>query len=642
MGCHASEADAQQQIAAIHASEGASVSETVDFAVATTAMTGGDGYESMSDVSGTPWTGILLVEGMETGDGREFQPYSVTWVDPQEAVVPLRRNIEDSHGGTPMTKTVLVGRIDQIWRNPDNPLEIWGSGVFDDQGEQGAEAVRLVRDRFMRGISVDPDSIKDADIELVYNEDQRDDEGDLMGFFTKPEKTVFHAGRLRAATLVDIPAFVEAQIWLNDDQTDGGMMDPAMAAETEAFHLPGKHNQKDHGNSGAPTVHNGPADRHGGYDKKSGRYRKPSGNGFYPKGWKPTSTAAAELSHHFDVLSDRPWSGPNEEQRLRGHVTVQSIGQAFAHVVPGGDGGTTAGRFFHHHVDDDGNVREANMTAVAASLRSINAGRAGNLTEAQRFAAYEHLAAHLRSAGLVAPEYVSSEVLTAAGVLEDERPPREWFDDPKLTSLTPLTVTDEGRVYGHGAAWGTCHTGYAGECRQPPEEGEHVYYRLGEVVCADGSRVAVGHITLGTGHAGVRGFTPSRAVEHYDNTGTVVALVASGEDAHGIWIAGSIKPGTPMSRVDELRASSLSGDWRRIGGQLRLVAFLAVNRPGFPIPRLSAFVSQGKQLSLVAAGIVSPDVRERSATRAAVERIAKSIGRDRASRLAEVRARVGR
>jgi hypothetical protein len=55
--------------------------------------------------------------------------------------------------------------------------------------------------------------------------------------------------------------------------------------------------------------------------------------------------------------------------------------------------------------------------------------------------------------------------------------------------------------------------------------------------------------------------------------------------------------------VHELRASGrVSGDWRRIGGQLRLVGLLAVNVPGFPIQAPRARVASGAPQALVAAG----------------------------------------
>lgn len=551
--------------------------DTVELAVSGPAVTG-DGYEAnVQAMSGTPWAGVLVVEGVETGDGRKFAENAITWAD---VPLPLRHNIEDSHGGAATTKTVLVGRIDKIYRNPDNPLQIMGEGVFDDNGPHGREAARLVRGKFLSGVSVDPDDISEADVELIFPEAAADELGDDIMFapIMMPELTLFHAGRLRAATLVDIPAFVEAKVWLTDEGT-------------------------------------------------------------------PAPAEAVMAGAHFEGLSDRPWNGPSNESRLSARMNLRTARTAFAHVNPGsGDGiAKTSARFLHHEVDADGGVAHANLTACSSGIRAINAGRAQSITESERRAAYDHMAQHLKSAGMVPPPYEGGEVIVASGSDHLIRPPKEWFTNPGFTEVTPLTITDDGRVFGHGAEWSTCHTAFPDACVTPPVEGEHMYYRLGEVVTADGSRVAVGHITLGTGHAPVRNITSSQAAEHYDNTGTVVAVVASGEDEHGIWVAGAMRPGVPESRVQELRASSLSGDWRRIGGQLRLVAFLAVNRPGFPIPRTATFVSKSNQLSLVAAGIVSQDMRHVAkdrGTELALQRIAKSIGRDSQSRMAALRQRV--
>jgi hypothetical protein len=57
--------------------------------------------------------------------------------------------------------------------------------------------------------------------------------------------------------------------------------------------------------------------------------------------------------------------------------------------------------------------------------------------------------------------------------------------------------------------------------------------------------------------------------------------------------------------VRELRAAPLSGDWRDVrGDNLELIAALAVNSPGFPVPRVG--VAAGIQVSLVAAAVVAP------------------------------------
>lgn len=193
----------------------------------------------------------------------------------------------------------------------------------------------------------------------------------------------------------------------------------------------------------------------------------------------------------------------------------------------------------------------------------------------------ETLDSRLSADGLVdLPVEGQVEVVTAAGVLY---PPRGWFDDPKLSTYTPLQVTDDGRVYGHLAPWRTCHLAVGNRCLMAPKSATgYSYFHLGSVKVADGGLLPIGKITLGTGHADVsHGLRP--ATEHYDNTGTCAAVVRAGEDAFGIWVAGSLIEGMDDRKVAELRRSPLSGDWRRVNGNLELVAALAVNDPGFPI-----------------------------------------------------------
>lgn len=160
-----------------------------------------------------------------------------------------------------------------------------------------------------------------------------------------------------------------------------------------------------------------------------------------------------------------------------------------------------------------------------------------------------------------------------------------WFENPQLSAPTPLQVTDDGRVFGHIAQWGTCHTGHRG-CLQPPHSrSNYAYFRTGAVQFPGQDPIPTGPITLGTGHAGLN-LSAQAAASHYDNTGAAVADVAAGEDSHGIWVAGAIRPGTPKEKVYAFRASSPSGDWRTINGVgLELVAVLSVNSPGFPMPR---------------------------------------------------------
>lgn len=209
-------------------------------------------------------------------------------------------------------------------------------------------------------------------------------------------------------------------------------------------------------------------------------------------------------------------------------------------------------------------------------------------------------------------------------------PPAVWFTNPDLPGPTPLTVSDTGRVFGHLAVWQTCHVGLGlsvgrGEaCVTAPHSASgYAFFNTGGVLCDDGTVAAVGHITLGTGHAAGR-LAAGPAAAHYDNTGTVVADVTAGEDEHGIWVAGWVRPGASEQDVAALRAAALSGDWRTVrGGDLELVAALAVNVPGFPVPRVQVGISASGE-ALLAAGIVEqhPDVPRAAVDPAYIEAFA--------------------
>jgi hypothetical protein len=198
----------------------------------------------------------------------------------------------------------------------------------------------------------------------------------------------------------------------------------------------------------------------------------------------------------------------------------------------------------------------------------------------------------------------AAEVVTAGASGAPVAPPRGWFQDPKLDGPTPIAVTADGRVMGHLAAWGTCHAGIGNQCVMAPRTAtSYKYFLNGTVITTEGNAVRVGKITAGTGHADTRlGWVP--ASDHYDNTGKQVAIVASGEDRWGIWVAGSLVPEAQDTDAAMLRRSPLSGDWRRINGNLELVAALAVTTPGFPIVSLNA---SGEPEALCAAGVILED-----------------------------------
>jgi hypothetical protein len=200
------------------------------------------------------------------------------------------------------------------------------------------------------------------------------------------------------------------------------------------------------------------------------------------------------------------------------------------------------------------------------------------------------------------PAFNETKIAVVAAAGENWTPPAEWFARPSFDGPTPITVTADGRVYGHAAVWGTCHVGHQAKCVTPPRsKSNYQFFNVGQVMTADGKPVNVGRLTAGTNHANIT-FGAQPASEHYDNTGWAGAYVHAGEDDHGIWFAGAVSPTATPEQVAVLRAASVSGDWRNINGALEMVGLLAVNSPGFPVAR--AGMVAGAQMSLVAAGTI--------------------------------------
>lgn len=208
-------------------------------------------------------------------------------------------------------------------------------------------------------------------------------------------------------------------------------------------------------------------------------------------------------------------------------------------------------------------------------------------------------------------------------------PPAEWFMKPDLDRLTPLTVSDSGRVFGHIAPWGQCHVGLPGCVTAPASVSNYAYFHTSEQATADGPVLPVGTLVAGPRHADPQAAFQA-AVAHYDDPTAAVARVVAGEDEYGIWVAGWLLPGAAPEAVEVFRTSPVSGDWRRIGGSLELIAVCSVNAPGFPVPRARVAFSSGVQRTLIGSfgitpvsGEVRPTLREAFQERQTVSARAK-------------------
>lgn len=204
---------------------------------------------------------------------------------------------------------------------------------------------------------------------------------------------------------------------------------------------------------------------------------------------------------------------------------------------------------------------------------------------------------------------VNTEELTTAELEALWKFTREQFDPRELGELTPVTIDGEGNIFGHIAGWQTCHQAFSDMCVTPPHsQNGYALFHTGAVRLDDGTDLPVGKLTIGAGHANPNGLGVRGATAHYDNSATAVAMVRATEDRYGIQVSGKIIPGTPVEKIEELRRSPISGDWRAYRGNLELVAALGVNSPGFPIPRTLVASLEGHQVALVAAGYVPRDL----------------------------------
>lgn len=519
------------------------------------------------------WIGVLIVEGIPTGDGRMFAPNSLTWAD---MPLPLlwQKSIANGHDNS-----VIVGNIEKINRNGNM---IIGRGRFDMNSTDGAEAYRMVRDGFLKGISADADNVAANDVEYRYGPGIDAAGGPVV------EMTVVHGARIRGATLCAIPAFVEAQVSLLPTDPVG-----------------------EQGPVGAPWIPSAP----------------PLIPDHTPTMSELAITAAA-VPPHETPTSDRPWDSGKQLKRMDSPITVAQAKDMFAWYdsdqVEDGEMPKGAGKLPHHEVSEDGEPGAANLAACSAGLAALHGGRGGvNIPDSQKAATYRHLASHLEDAGReVAPfepaprrrsrrvdvdikvdgpgmpkvPAYTEDTLTAAAytLVIPDVPPAEWFEEPPVGECKgALTVTDHGRVYGYLAPAGVAHRSFTQRVTVPMGTVDYSLYMGRETLVEGGNRVVTGALTMDCGHASTSTNNSKIALDHYDNACSIVATVRIGENTQGVWVAGAIVPGVTASQITRMMACQLSGDWRphrERKGWREFAGALLVPVPGFAMARTAASV----------------------------------------------------
>lgn len=162
----------------------------------------------------------------------------------------------------------------------------------------------------------------------------------------------------------------------------------------------------------------------------------------------------------------------------------------------------------------------------------------------------------------------------------------------------PLTLTNDGHLFGHLATKGRCHGSFPDICLNL--DGLDPSYTFDEFLTGQAvPGIRTGPIVLNTSHS-IRADGSVKDWDWLADTGDAVADVAVGQDHHGIWVSGRVRPGIGKQQLAALKGSALSGEWVPSPGKLglRLAGILAVNSPGFLVRREPVAASGGRVLTL--------------------------------------------
>lgn len=547
-----------------------------------------------SELTTVRWSGVLAPLGVPSGDRRMLASVAGK-PDHRELPLPLLYQAASAPGHD---NSVVVGSIDRVWTQDGN---LMGEGRFDLGDDTARDVVRKIAEGFARWVSV---AIDKETVEMAYFRDGQQLSAAQVAMYEDFEGVetvqVCSAWRLMSATIVAEPAFQEATIGLLDDvdlDEDDDLDDEVIVQRRRKVVT-----------AGADTL-GGEADEDG----------------------EPTPAPAEPV----EITVSTEYAPTAKERKA-----AESSGAA----MPGG----------RYPIRNEADLRKA--------IRAV--GRAGGPdgSEEDRDEVRRHIIKRAKALGLekLIPFYWGKDgslrrptksSLLAAGdrqswyeqvaTVVPQEPPATWFTNPQLTGPTKIRVTEEGRVYGHIAAWNTKHAALPGDI-VPPHDPNTAYNKFHRhpVRTAEGTRVKTGPLA-GHGHYTDDKGNPRRASvwevqRHYDNPDYVLADVVVGEDAHGIWCSGSLRYGVSAYQVMFADRYSFSGDWR--GGELLAACLASV--PGFHLdaddtvealaasaglpeplsladvtPRM--LIEDGEVVALVAAGAL-PTEREVSTTPVAI------------------------
>lgn len=502
-----------------------------------------------------PIHGVLAVEGVETGDGRGFRPGALS---NRPLPLPYRYEYVSSHGGNQTSQVATVGRIDKVWME-GTQQRFLGAIVLDKP--YAHDAINSIIDGTGMGLSIDADEMSE-DVETYTDE--------YMAAAAAEGRRPSHwykTTRVAGVTQVPIPAFWETTVGLGHEFEED-MTEEQLVAAAAALEDCGCADEED------PD--------------------------------EPVLADGSFVPDPFAVgTKDGPgWiTNPVATSRIRRYWTkgkgAAKIGWGLG--KPGGDFNRCRAQLAKY-------VQNPNWLAgLCANMHKEVTG----VWPGDRRNRGMALVASGELQGEPAP--LMTLVASAGSSFKRDPFPAEWFADPQFTKVTPLHVDKAtGRVWGHIASWKSCHIGVEGVCRKPPRSASGYANFIHGVVDTTAGEQPVANLTYGIGHANPKK-RAAAATAHYDQTDAVWAHVNVGEDKHGIWYAGVVRPGTPENVIDDVRAiGALSGDWRyfpRFG--LDMIAAVSVNTPGYSLAAAATAPWEGHddsvQITALGLGMVDPD-----------------------------------
>lgn len=523
---------------------------------------------------GTRFRALACPIDASTGDRRRFAEGALTH---QPLPMPGRWVREDigGHDGA-----VTVAALDGVEMDGS---QVWITGHwFDDVdrermprlAEDVAEAMHLAREGVL-GFSVDLDAFEAQPVEVGSDEPidldgLMDEEMDLELLVTQ--------GRIRAATLVDIPAYVETNhtIEFLDGEGDAQTTEADLALVASVS-----------GDTSLPVV-----------DDREHEWDGPG--------------AAGRV---FDAYSDED-GNVDKERAARAFLWVDGDGTqrgdyklGFADlvdgelkIIPRGVAATAGGRGV-----DSTDIPADAKGAVKSRICALYA------TVRDTFEDWPECPFDSEDAATDEDDYAA---LTAS-VATDVYPISAFSRPERVAGPTPMTydfTANPPVAYGHIALWSTCHVGFSDSCVLAPRDpsGEYRDFHAHRVETDEGTAY-VGRITVGGNHASTDEDVTAHGVRTHHDDMVTAAYVRLTEDEFGAFVCGPIVGDLDEETLRILSRRKVSGDWRETAGGLSLIEVLALkpgprstSEPGFPVVQFG--FSGGRQVALVAA--LGPEVSD--------------------------------